>query len=204
MLACIDSFTEVSITEDTIGGGRIFHTDVEECYICHDNYANTGGAGKLLDCGHHACKGCIMNELINCRIFCCGYCRFPITAPCGQPPTKRFKIRSLFSKLTGIRNTGGLGLARLLGLSDSHKANISPQKIVENFVDSLRDFHPTTSETSMAQRNKPFKFRTYLSQITGIRGTYGFGICYILGLSKMKPFYYKQGALRPRSDILRS
>jgi hypothetical protein len=98
-------------------------------------------------------------------------------------PNERFKLRSIFSALSGVRGTGGLGLARLLGLSDSCKQ-------LEQVVESLPDFRPTTGAPA-AQRSERFKLRRCLSTYTGIRGTYGFGICYALGLSKAKPFYFK-------------
>ena len=167
--------------------------DACKCYMCSRDYGDTGVVAKLFYCGHHICKNCLLSQLRSNRVFICGFCRYSITAStfCKQLPTKRFKLRRYLSTITGIRGTKGLGLAWLLGISDQFKPKLSLKEAAENLPDFIPIAADALSPSTIGNDKPRFKFRTYLSRITGIRGTHGFGICYILGLSKAKPFYYK-------------
>jgi hypothetical protein len=167
--------------------------DLHKCYMCTRDYGDTGVVAKLFHCGHHICKKCLVSQLRSNRVFICGFCRYSITAStfCKQVPTKRFKLRTYLSSITGIRGTQGFGLARLLGISDPIKPKLSLNEAVENLPDYLPIADNVLSPVKTRNEKPRFKFRTYLTMITGIQGTHGFGIFYILGLSKTKPFYYK-------------
>ena len=184
-----------------IGGAeKKVQEDVYKCYMCTRDYSDTDVVAKLFHCGHHICKDCVLRKLSSNRVFICDFCRYSITVSrfCKQVPTEDFKFRSSNlspSHLSSpfLYKNSSFILPSLLGFRDSINRTTLP---LENAVESLPDYIPMTADAAslgLATKNqKPrFKLRTYLSKITGISGTYGFGICYILGLSEAKPFYYK-------------